>query len=115
MLKSRLRNYSDTYILVKGKMINIGEGNDASAGKVDERDKSVAFKNCLPFTNCIIEINSTQIDNCKDIDIVKPVYNLLEYSDNCAKTSGSLCKYYRVEPNDNIAYSASVKFKIKIT
>ena len=115
MLKSRLRNYSDTYILVKGKMTIIGEGNVASARKVDERDKSVAFKNCPSFTNCIIEINSTQTDNCKDIDIVMPLYNLIEYSDNYAKTSGSLWKYYRDEPNDNIAYSASVKFKIKIT
>ena len=43
----------------------------------------VAFKNCAPFTNCIREINNTQIDNCKDIDIVMPLYNLLEYSEAC--------------------------------
>ena len=50
-----------------------------------------------------------------DIDIVMPMYNLMEYSDNYAKTSGSLWQYYRDEPNDNIANSESFKSKIKIT
>ena len=44
-----------------------------------------------------------------------PLYNLLEYSDNYAKTSGSLWQYYRDEPNDNPADSESFKSKIKIT
>ena len=50
----------------------------------------VIFKNCAPFTNCISEINNTQTDNAKDIDSVMPMYNLIEYSDNYAKTTGSL-------------------------
>ena len=50
----------------------------------------VTFKNCAPFTNCISEINNTQIDNANDFDIVMNMYNLIEYSDNHAKTSGSL-------------------------
>ena len=90
MLKSSLCEYSDAYILVKGKITITGAGNDAAAIKTDERDKAVAFKNCAPFTNCINEVNSTQIDNCKHIDIVMPLYNLLEYGDNYAKTSGNL-------------------------
>ena len=49
--------------------------------------KKVIFKNCAPFTNCISEINNTQIDNAKDIDIVMPMYNLKEYSNNYLKTS----------------------------
>ena len=51
------------------------------------------FKNCAPFTNCISEINNAQVDHAKDIDIVMLMYNLIEYSDNYAKTSGSLWQY----------------------
>ena len=95
MLKSSLCDYSDAYILVKGKIAITGRGADAAARQADERDKGVAFKNCAPFINCISEINNTQVDNAKDIDIVMPMYNLIEYSDNYAKTSGSLWQYYR--------------------
>ena len=90
MLKSSLRDYSHAYILVKGKITITGAGDDAAARQADETDKGVAFKNFAPFTNCISEINNTQIDNCKDIDTVMPLYNLLEYSDNYAKTSETL-------------------------
>ena len=90
MLKSSLCDYSDAYILVKGKITITGEGHDAAVRQADERDKGVAFKNCALFTNCISEISNTQIDNCKDIDIIMPKYNLIEYSDNYAKTSGGL-------------------------
>ena len=95
MLKSGLCDYSNAYILVKEKITIAGAGDDAAARQADERDKGVAFKKCAPFTDCISEINKTQIDNCKDIDIVMPLYNLLEYSDNYAKTSGTLWQYYR--------------------
>ena len=87
MLKSSLCDYSDAYILVKGKIRITGAGDDAAARQADKRDKGAAFKNCAPFTNCISEINNTQIDNCKNIDIVMILYNLPEYSDNYAKTS----------------------------
>ena len=115
MLKSSLCDYSDTYIFVKGKIAITGEGDNALARQADERDKGVTFKNCAPFNNCISEINNTQIDNTKDIDIVMPMYNLIEYSDNYAKTLGSLWQYYRDKPNDNLADSESFKSKIKIT
>ena len=73
MLKSSFCDYSDAYILVKGTTTIAGEGDDAAARQADERDKGVAFKNCAPFINCINEINNTQIDNAKDIDIVMPI------------------------------------------
>ena len=76
MLKSSLCDYSDAYILVKGTITLNGAGADAAARHADERDKGVAFKNCAPFTNCISEINNTQIDNAKDIDIVMPMYRI---------------------------------------
>ena len=73
------------------------------------------LKNCAPFTSCKSDINNVDIVCCHDIDIVMPMYNLIEYSDNYAKTSGSLWQYYRDEPNDNLADSQSFKSKTKIT
>ena len=115
MLKSSLCDYSDAYILVKGTITINGAAADAAARQADERDKGVAFKNCASFTNCISEINNTQVDNAKDIDIVMPMYNLIEYSDNYAKTTGSLWQYFRDEPDDNKEDSESFKSKIKIS
>ena len=88
MLRSSLCNYSNAYKLAKG---NITVNNNAAAGAVaNNADNKVIFKNCAPFTNCISKINNTQIDNAEYIDIVLPMYNLIEYSDNYSKTSGSL-------------------------
>ena len=114
MLKSNLCDYSDGYILVKGKITITGAGADAASRQADERDQGVAFKNCSPFTACKSNTNNVEIDNCMDIDIVMPMCNLIEYSDNYAKTSGSLWQYYRDEPNENLADSESFKSKIKI-
>ena len=76
MLKSSLCDYSDAFILVKG---TISVTNTAVAGAAsDNINEKVIFKNCAPFTNCISEINNTQIDNAKDIDILMPMYNLIE-------------------------------------
>ena len=115
MLKSSLCDYSDAYILVKGTITIRGAGDGAAARQADESDKGVAFKNCAPFINCIREINNTQVGNAKDIDIVVPMHNLIEYSDNYAKTTGSLWQYFRDEPDDDIENSESFKSKIKIT
>ena len=79
MLKSSLCDYSDVYIFVKETKTINRRGADATARQADERNKGVSFKNCAPFINCISEINNTQIDNAKDIDIVMPMYNLIEY------------------------------------
>ena len=89
MLKSSLCDYSDAYILVKGTITITGTGAENNARQGDERDKGVTFTNFASFTNCISEINNTQIDNAKDLDAVMPMYNLTKYSDNYSKTSGS--------------------------
>ena len=115
MLSSNLCDYADAYILVKGTITITEAGADVAARQADERDKGVTFKNCAPFTKCINRINSTEIDNAKDINIVMLMYNLIEYSDNYSKTSGSLWQYYKDEPNDNIADSESFKSKVKRT
>ena len=123
MLKSSLCDYSDAYILVKG---TISVNNTAAAGAdANNTNKKVIFKNCAPFTNCISEINNAQVDNAKDIDIVMPMYNLIEYSDNHVKPSGSLWQYCKDIPpldNNNVITlfteanpTDSFNFKAKIT
>ena len=102
MIKSSSCDYSDAYVHVKGTItVNNTAAADADANNTN---KKVIFKNCAPFTNCISEINNTDLDNAKDIDIVMPMYNLREYSDNYSKTSGSLWQYTKDIPavnNDN--------------
>ena len=115
MLKSDLCDYADAYIFFKGTITITGAGDAAAARQADERDKEVTFKNCAPFTKCISRINNTDIDNAHDIDIVMPMYNLIEYSDNYSKTSGSLWQYYKDDFDNNLQNSESFKFKVKIT
>ena len=105
MLRSRLCDYSDAYILASGTITITGAGAEDAAKRVYERNKGVIFNNCAPFADSISEINKTQIDNAKHIYYVVPMYNLIEYRNNHSKTSGSLWQYYRDKPNDNIANS----------
>ena len=90
MLKSVLCYYGDTYILVSRTIIFSGTGADNNAKRLDKRNKRVIFKNYAPLTECINEINNTQIDKAKDLDVVIPMYNFVEYSDNYSRTSGVL-------------------------
>ena len=83
--------------------------------QLHERNKWVILKHCASFTECIGEKNNTQIDHAKYIDVVMPMYNLIEYIDNYSKTSGSLRQYYKDYPNDTMPRSGSFKYKIKIT
>ena len=124
MIRSSLCDYSDAYILAKGAITVL---NKATAGAaVNNNNKKVIFKNFASFTDCTTEINNTQVDNAQKIDIVMPMYNLIEYRNAYLTTSGSLWQYYRDEPaievNGNIIgfhannnNSASFKFTQKIT
>ena len=108
MLRSSLCDYSDAYILVKG---NITVNNTAGASAAaNNTNKKVIFKNCVPFTNCISKINNTQIDNTEYIDIVMPMHNLIEYSDNYSKTSASRTYFDMV---DRLCYNLPM-LQIKI-
>ena len=90
LLRSSLCDYDDAYILVT-------VSNTGTAGEdPHNRNKKVIYKNCTSFTDCISEINNTEIDHAKDIDVAMPMYNLTEYT--YGKTSGSLWQYYRDEP-----------------
>ena len=88
MLRSGSCDYSDAYILIKG---TITVPNTAVAGAApDNRNKRVIFKNWVPFTDSIREINNTEIDHAQYIDVVISIYNLIECSDNYSKISGRL-------------------------
>ena len=123
MLRSDLCDYSDAYILVKGKITN--SANAGGNNNRDNKNRPLAFKNNAPFISCISKINGELIDNAKDLDIVMPIYNLLEYSKSYRKTTGSLFNYYRDqltdETNDNnglnknVINSESFKYKTSIT
>ena len=75
MLRSDLCDFRDAYIAVKGKITITDPNNDAY-------EKKLAFKNNVLFVSCISKINNTLTDNAEDLDIVMPIYNLLEYSKN---------------------------------
>ena len=109
MLRPDLRNFSDAYIVVKG--VNAVTNPDDA-----KRNKVVAFKNNAPFINCISKINGVQIDNTKDLAVVMPMYNLLEYNKNQRKTTDSLWNYYRDEPSDPLSSNSKCfRYKTSIT
>ena len=84
-LESSLYDYSDAYILVTGN-ISV-TGGDANT--------KVTFKNCVPFTKYITELNETFIDDAEHVNITMPMHNLIEYSDNHSDTSGRLWQFKR--------------------
>ena len=94
MLRSDLCNYSDAYVRVKGTVTVTNPNNNANF------DRRLTLKNSAPFISCVSKINGELVENAEDLDIVIPMYNLLEYSKNYEKTSGSLFNYYRDEPNE---------------
>ena len=86
MLRTSLCDYNDAYILVNGTITITAAGDNDAARRLDERNKGVIFNNCVSFTDCISEIDNTQVDNTKYIDVVMPMHNLIEYSDNYLRT-----------------------------
>ena len=124
MLRSNLCDYSDAYVLVKGTITVTAPGANNNANNIrDKRNRSVILKNNAPLVSCIARINGELIEDADDLDIVMPMYNLLEYSKNYRKTIGSLYNYYRDEltndnndnfVNINVVNSEAFKYKNKI-
>ena len=85
MLKSSLCHYSDASILVSATIAVENTGT----GAAPNNRKNIIIKNCAQFTDCISGTINTQIDNAEDINIVMQMYNLIEYSNNYSKASGS--------------------------
>ena len=121
MLRSDLCDYSDAYVWVKGTITVTNPNDNANF------NKELTLKNNAPFISCISKINGELVENAADLDIVMPMYNLLEYSKNYEKTSGSLFNYYRDELSEiaigagnnaidiSIRNSKSFDYKTKIT
>ena len=109
MLRSDLCNFSDAYIAVKGDITLEGDNNG------NKHNKNLPFKNNAPFISCISKINCIKIDNAEDLDIEMPTYNLLKYSKNYRKTTGSLWNYYGDQPSDPVSTnSESFKYKTSV-
>ena len=107
MLRSDLSEFSDAYIVVKGTI---------TVNNPDNAKRNKAFKNNAPFSNCITKINGIKIDNAEDLDVVMPMYNLLEYSKNYKKTTGSLWNYFKDQPSNPLSTNAECfKYKTSIT
>ena len=107
IIKPNSCDYSDTYILVIGNIQN------------KPANSVVAFKNCAPFRTCDVTINDEHVEKAEDLDIVMPMYNLLEYSDNYQDSTGSLYQFKRDEPPDDNAdvanNTSSLVYKSKLT
>ena len=124
MLRSNLCDYSDVYILAKGTITVTAPGdNNIEDNTRDKKNRPLILKNNAPFVSCITRINGELIEDADDLDIVMPMYNLLEYSKNYRKTIGSLYNYYRDEltndnnnnfANRNVVNSSPFKYKNKI-
>ena len=84
VLKPNLCDYADVYILVDSTI------RAAIAVNANTR---LVFKNCAPFTKCNLEINDEHVDTAENLDIVMPMYNLIEYSDNYQDSSAMLYQY----------------------
>ena len=97
MLRSDLCDFSDVYIVVKGD-INLKKAT--ARDFINIRNKFLTFKSNAPVIGCISTINNTLIDNAEDLDVVMPMYNLLEHSKNYKKTTGNFWNYYKDEPNN---------------
>ena len=109
VLKPNLCDYAEAYILVDGTI-------RAAAANANTR---LALKNCAPFTKCNLEINDENVDTTENLDIVMPMYNLIEYSDNYQDSSATLYQYKRDEPPEgdpipNLAVDNSSSFKYKV-
>ena len=123
MLRSGLCDYSDAYILVKGTITVTADGDNNNPDNIrDKKYRPLILKNNAPFVSCITRINGELIEDADDLDIVMPMYNLLEYSKNYRKTIGSFYNYYyrdelggNANNNDNTVNSNTFRYKNKIT
>ena len=108
MLRSYLCDYSAAFVWVKGKITVTNPNDNANF------NKELTLKNNSPFISCISKINCELVENAEDLDIVMPMYNLLEYSKNYKKTSGSLFNYYRDEPSETTVGAGNNAINISI-
>lgn len=95
MLSSNLCDYSDPHILIKE---TIAVENTATVAAQYHVISKIIFRTCVLSTNCITSINNTQVYDTHNINVVVPMYNLIEHIDYYSKTSITLWQYSRGEP-----------------
>ena len=100
-------DFNDAYIVVTGKIIATNPGNDDNV-----YNRKVSLKNSARFLNCTLKINSQLIENAQELDIVIPMYNLLYYSKNFRKTTGSFWNYYSDMPKSGHDNNANLRQRI---
>ena len=110
VLKPNLSDYGEAYILIDVTIRGTGGNNNTG----------LALKNCAPFTKCNLEINDEHVDTAENLDIVMPMYDLIEYSDNYQDSSATLYQCKRDEPPeanaiDDLTANNSSSFKYKIS
>ena len=115
VLKPNLCDYAEAYISVEGTIIAEAQILPAPAPNI--ANVRLALKNCAPFEKCNLEINDEHVDTVEILDIVMPMYNLKEYSDNYQDSSATLYQYKRDEPpddiEDNLGQDNSTSFNYK--
>ena len=111
VLKPNLCDYAEAYILINGTIGETGGNNNTR----------LALRSCAPFIKCNLEINDEHVDTAENLDIIMPMYNLIEYSDNYQDSSAILYQYKRDEPPEADAVadltadnSSSFKYKVKL-
>ena len=119
MLRSDFCDFSDAYIVVKRNITVTGANNR------NRKNRPLTFKNNTTFISCISKVNNTVVDNAEDLDVAMPMYNLIEYSKNYRKATGSLWNYCRDEltdgrnynnfPNKNVISSESFEYKTSVS
>ena len=103
VLKPKLCDYAEAYILVDGTIRAEAEGAPLAAPLANIANARLTLKNCAPFSKCNLEINNEDVDTAEDLDITMAMYNLIEYSDNYQDSSATIYQYKRDEPPDDIA------------
>ena len=101
VLNPNLCDYAEAYILVDGTIRGEAQILPAQAPNID--NVRLGLQNFAPFEKCNLEINDEHVDTAENLDIVMPMYNFIEYSDNYQDSSATLYQYKRDEPPDDIA------------
>ena len=86
-LRSNLCDFNDAYIVVTSKITATNPDDNVF-------NRNLALKNSAPFISCILKMDNHLIEDTQDLDVVAPIYNLLYYSKNFRKTTGSFCNHY---------------------
>ena len=105
MLRSNLCDYSEAYVWVRGTITIVNANNNSNF------NRQLTLNNNAPFIPCISKINGELVENVEDLDVMMPMYNLLEYSKNYQNTTGSRFNFYRDEPKSDLVGNIDISIR----